>query len=72
MVLLQYALKKLVSGNDRYKSDDKSFVFSLNRKETYPIIKTNQAMRLSKDRAFMFSPNDIWVYGNFFIWKKWK
>ena len=54
-----------ISGNDIYKSDDKSFVFSLDRKEIYPIIKKEQAMRLSKDRAFMFGPNDIWVYGNF-------
>ena len=54
-----------ISGSDRYKSDDKSFVFSLDRKETYAIIKKEQAMRLSAGRAFMFGPNDIWVYGNF-------
>ena len=28
-----------ISGSDRYKSDDKSFVFSLDRKDTYSIIK---------------------------------
>ena len=54
-----------ISGSDRYKSDDKSFVFSLDRKETYPIIKKDQAMRLSVGRAFKFGPNNIWVYGNF-------
>jgi hypothetical protein len=56
---------KEISGSDRYKLDDKSLVFSLDRKETYPIIKKDQAMRLSVGRAFMFGPNDIWVYGNF-------
>ena len=54
-----------ISGNDRYKSDDKSFVFSLDRKDTYSIIKKDQAIRLSPARAFMFGPNDIWIYGNY-------
>ena len=54
-----------ISGNDRYKSDDKSFVFSLDRKDTYSIVVKDQAIRLSPERAFMFGPNDIWVYGNF-------
>ena len=51
--------------NTRYKSDDKSFLFSLARKDTYPIINKEQAIRLSEGRAFMFGPNDIWVYGTF-------
>ena len=54
-----------ISGSDRYKSDDKSFVFSLDRKDTYPIINKDQALRLSPGRPFMFGPNDIWVYGTF-------
>ena len=54
-----------ISGSDRYKSDDKSFLFSLDRKDTYSIIKKDQAIRLSEARAFMFGPNDIWIYGNF-------
>ena len=53
------------SGGTTYKSDDKSFVFSLDRKDTYLIIKKDQAIRLCHDRAFMFGPNDIWIYGNF-------
>ena len=53
------------TGSDYYKSDDKCFVFSLDRKDTYPIVKKEQAIRLSPDRAFMLGPNDIWVYGNF-------
>jgi len=48
-----------------YKSDDKSFVFSLDRKDTYSIVVKDQAIRLSPERAFMCGPNDIWVYGNF-------
>ena len=52
-------------GSTRYKSDDKSFVFSLDRKDTYSIVVKDQAIRLSPGRAFMFGPNDIWVYGNF-------
>ena len=54
-----------ISGSTQYKSDDKSFVFSLDRKDIYPIIHKDQAIRLSPARAFMFGPNDIWVYGNF-------
>ena len=52
-----------------YKSDDKSFVFSLDRKDTYSIVVKDQAIRLSPERAFMCGPNDIWVYGNFLSWK---
>ena len=54
-----------ISGSDYYKSDDKSFVFSLDKKDIYPIVNKDQSMRLSIDRAFMFGPNDIWIYGNF-------
>ena len=56
---------ELTSGNTTYKSDDKSFLFYLDRKDTYPIINKDQAIRLCHDRAFMFGPNDIWVYGTF-------
>ena len=56
---------ELTTGNTTYKTDDKSFVFSLDRKDVYNIIKKEQAIRLCHDRAFMFGPNDIWVYGAF-------
>jgi len=54
-----------VSGSTIYKSDDKAFVFSLDRKDIYSILVKDQAIRLSPERAFIFGPNDIWVYGNF-------
>lgn len=56
---------ELTSGSTTYKSDDKSFLFSLDRKDVYNIINKSQAIRLCHDRAFMFGPNDIWVYGTF-------
>ena len=56
---------EFTSGSTTYKTDDKSFVFSLDRKDVYNIINKEQAIRLCVDRAFMFGPNDIWIYGNF-------
>lgn len=56
---------ELTSGGTTYKSDDKSFLFSLDRKDVYNIINKSQAIRLCCDRAFMFGPNDIWIYGTF-------
>ena len=42
-----------ISGSDYYKSDDKSFVFSLDKKDIYPIVNKDQSMRLRVDGNFL-------------------
>ena len=51
--------------NDKYKTDDKAFLFSLYKEKAFPIKNPNQAIRLNRDKLFIFGNNDICVDKNF-------
>ena len=48
----------------RFKSDPKSFIFSLDKKRKYKIIKKEKAIYFEKDWGFCFGDNSIFIYNN--------
>lgn len=51
--------------NDKYKRDDKAFLFSLYKEKAYPCKNINNALRLSSNKLFIFGNGDIMVNKNF-------
>lgn len=51
--------------NDKFKTDDKAFLFSLYKEKSYPCNNPNNALRLNRDKLFIFGNGDIIVNKSF-------